>query len=261
MKTYSIRIHGAALNVAEEGEGGITLVFLHYWGGTSRTYQPVMRLLAGDFRSIAFDQRGWGRSSKEGDFSLASYASDTLALIRALELKNYILVGHSMGGKVAQLAASEQQDGLLGLALLAPAPASALPVPEAQRQMMLDSYQSREGVEAALNILSGKPLNREFHKQVIEDTLSGTAEAKAIWTREGMTADIASSTRRISVPAVVIVGSEDLVETEERLREEVPKAIPHATFNVLPGLGHLAPLEGPEDVCEAIRSFALSLAA
>ncbi|GAC1043977.1 alpha/beta fold hydrolase [Rhizobium sp. No.120] len=259
MKNYSIKIRGANLNVVEESGDGTTLVFLHYWGGTSRTYLPVMRLLAGDFRSIAFDQRGWGRSSKEGDFSLSSYASDTLALMQGLGLKSYILVGHSMGGKVAQLIASEQPEGLLGLALLAPAPASALPVSEAQRQMMFDSYQSREGIEAALSILSRRQLDEELRKQVIEDTLSGTAEAKATWVHEGMVADISSSTRRISVPTTVIVGSDDIVETVGRLRQEVPKTIPQAIFDVLPGLGHLAPLEGPAEVSQAIRRFASSL--
>lgn len=260
MKNYSVDIEGAKLDVIEYGEGDIALIFLHYWGGTSRTFQPVMRRLSDSFRCIAFDQRGWGRSSRDGDFSLASYAADTALLIDKLGVKRHVLVGHSMGGKVAQLVASEHRTGLLGLALIAPAPPSPMPVPEARRQAIFESYQSREGVKSVLSILSKKSLDETLYEQVIEDTLGGAPEAKSSWTGEGMLADISPAARRISVPSVVIVGDEDVVETESRLREEMPKAIADVTFDVLPGLGHLAPLEGPDAVAGAIRRFVLGLA-
>lgn len=94
-------VNGRELNVVDEGSGDIALVFLHYWGGSVRTYLSVMSLLADRFRCLAFDQRGWGRSSRDGDYSLDAYASDTIALIKALGLRRCVLVGHSMGGKVA----------------------------------------------------------------------------------------------------------------------------------------------------------------
>jgi len=127
-------------------------------------------------------------------------------------------------------------------------------------QAILESYQSREGVKTVLSILSKKSLDETLYEQVIEDTLSGAPEAKSSWPGEGMLADISAAARRISVPSVVIVGGEDVVETESRLREEIPKAIIEVTFDVLPGLGHLAPLEGPDAVAAAIRRFVLGLA-
>ncbi|WP_342342641.1 alpha/beta hydrolase, partial [Escherichia coli] len=56
----------------------------------------------------------------ESGYSIEDLARDAEGVISALELKRYILVGHSMGGKVAQLMASRQPEGLEGLVLIAP---------------------------------------------------------------------------------------------------------------------------------------------
>ena len=51
---------GLSLSYSDTGSGANTLVFLHYFGGSSRTWQPVIDLLAPDFRCVALDLRGWG---------------------------------------------------------------------------------------------------------------------------------------------------------------------------------------------------------
>src|SRR5579871_5418254 len=105
------------LRVEQAGTGSPTLVFLHYWGGSSRTWRHVIRRL-GAFRTVAIDQRGWGRSDAPASgYALADLAADARGVIAALGLDRYILVGHSMGSKVAQLIASECPPGLVGLAL------------------------------------------------------------------------------------------------------------------------------------------------
>lgn len=262
MHTMKITIGGAELNMREEGDGDVALVFLHYWGGSSRTWVPVMQRLSDRFRCIAFDQRGWGLSDKSGDYSLSAYADDTRRLIGALGLRRFVLVGHSMGGKIAQMIAqmTAQDDtsgtghnaGLQGLVLVAPAPAGAMPVPEAQREAMLASYQTREGAEQALTVLAGSPLSTEFRLQVIEDTVCGAPDAKAEWTTRGMIENVARPGASIAVPVSIIVGDRDIVEPEARLRQAVPALAPQARFEVLQGLGHLAPLEDPERVAVAI---------
>ena len=97
--TNNVRLH-----VEDQGQGATTLVFLHYWGGSSRTWREVIGALGPDVRCIAIDQRGWGRSDAPAEgYVLADLAADAEGVIGALGLERYILVGHSMGGKVAQL--------------------------------------------------------------------------------------------------------------------------------------------------------------
>jgi pimeloyl-ACP methyl ester carboxylesterase len=78
---------------------------------------------------------------------------------------------------------------------------------------------------------------------VIDDTLGGAPAAKAAWTQAGMTLDITEIVGDIIVPTTVIVGNADKVETEPLLRRELASRISGTEFIVLPGVGHLSPLE------------------
>ena len=102
---------------------GPTLVFLHYWGGSARTWNLVVDRLAGrDMLTVDF--RGWSRSSNlAGPYTLHQLADDTLAVIADAGVTEYVLVGHSMGGKVAQLVAATRPAGLRGIILVASGPA------------------------------------------------------------------------------------------------------------------------------------------
>jgi pimeloyl-ACP methyl ester carboxylesterase len=72
----------------------------------------VPNRLKTDFRCVAYDHRGWGESDKpETSYSVHDLANDAEALIQTLGLMRYVLIGHSMGGKVAQLLAAKRPGG------------------------------------------------------------------------------------------------------------------------------------------------------
>jgi 3-oxoadipate enol-lactonase len=254
MSRRIVKTNGAAIQVADSGAGEPALVFLHYWGGSSRTWQKVIDQLDGKPRSIALDQRGWGDSmATDGRYDLTAMADDVEGVARILNLREYVLVGHSMGGKIAQIVAARQPEELAGLVLVAPAPPTPMPIPEAQRAAMLDSYGSREGVQQALSVLAGGPLSSKLREQVIEDTLRGTSGAKRAWTERNMIEDVSAGLAAVTVPVTVVIGDRDQVEHEPALREIFARFLPHATFRVLAGIGHLSPLEAPDALADACR--------
>ena len=72
-----------------------TLVFLHHWGGTSRTGRKVTGELEGQFKTVSFDVRGWEKSDKTlAGYKLADLADEALSVLKALGIKQYVLVGH-----------------------------------------------------------------------------------------------------------------------------------------------------------------------
>src|SRR5260370_17234219 len=79
-------------------------------------------------------------------YKLADLADEALSLLKTLGIKQYVLVGHSMGGKVAQLIASRRSEGLVGLILVAPAQSTPRPNPAAIRQQHLHPYHNHETV-------------------------------------------------------------------------------------------------------------------
>ena len=250
-----VRVQGLDFQLRDGGDQQPALVFLHYWGGTGRTWGLVIRELAGRRRCVAPDLRGWGGSDKKADdYDLHTQADDVAAIIASLGLSQYILVGQSMGGKIAQILGARRPEGLKGLVLVAPAPPTPIAAPKEQRDAMLESYQTPAGVEFALSILTSRQLSPELRQQVIDDTLSGSQAAKAAWTQAGMTLDISDIVGNINVPTTIIVGDADKVETEPLLRREFAPRISGAEFIVLPGVGHLSSLEAPSELAAAITT-------
>ena len=248
---------GPTLFVHERHGDHPTLVFLHYYGGSSRTWAPIIEALPRDMGVIAPDLRGWGRSERSTEgHTLAGYADDVEAVLANTQVGEYVLVGHSMGGKIAQLIASRRPAGLRGVVLVAPAPPTALALPLEVRAGMVAAYDTRESIEGALeHVLTGRPLTPQQREQVIEDSMSGTPEARLAWPMEISQTDITDAVRRIEVPVLVLSGDTDKVDTTDTLEAELMPRLAHAELRVLPGVGHLVPLEAPEEAARSIAAF------
>jgi pimeloyl-ACP methyl ester carboxylesterase len=96
------------LNIVGEvrGRGDTALVFLHGWGGDREYWKNQVEVFAADYRVVTIDQAGFGESGKDRKVWTADgLAGDVEAVVKALGLKRVILVGHSMGGSIALLAA------------------------------------------------------------------------------------------------------------------------------------------------------------
>ena len=88
-------------------------VFLHYWGGSRRTFAPVIASLSSRC-TVVYDRRGWGAARDlPGPYGINQLADDVLDVVRELGLDRYVLVGHSMGGRW-HLAAPRNLEGLTG---------------------------------------------------------------------------------------------------------------------------------------------------
>jgi pimeloyl-ACP methyl ester carboxylesterase len=256
-----IHSNGIRLHVEDRGVGAPALVFLHYWGGSSRTWRHVIDAMAPGYRTIAIDQRGWGRSDAPDDgYALEDLANDASGVINALGLDRYIVVGHSMGGKVAQLLASRQPKGLVGMVLVAPSPPSPLGLALEVRQGMVGAYTSRESVIATVEqVLAGSPLAPDDLESVIADSLRGASAAKAAWPLAASQEDITRAVVKVTVPTLVISGTLDRVDPPTVLERELLPRIPQAALHLLPGVGHLSPLEAPKELAGLIRAFAIAV--
>ncbi len=261
MALHTIETTGARLAVRDAGDGDPALVFLHYWGGSARTWDPVLGCLARTVRGVVLNQRGWGGSvATDGRYELDALADDVLAVTDALAVRRFVVVGHSMGGKVAQVVAGRRTPGLEGLVLVAPAPPTPMAVPEEVRAGMVASYQSRDGVLQALGVLAGSALPPVLQEQVIADTLGGEAAARRAWPERGMTQDVSEALQGVTLPVQVLIGERDQVEREAVLRPALSRLLPQAGFTVVPDAGHLLPLEAPGAVAAACEAMLSALA-
>lgn len=242
-----VPVAGGSLTVQRRSGRGPTLLLLHYWGGSRRTWDPMLAHLDPQTPVASYDHRGWGRSNTlTGPFDLEQLAADATAVITALQT-DVILVGHSMGGKVAQLVAAGSPSALTGLILIAPAPPDPpTTVTREFQHELAHAYDSRETVAAALDhVLTATALPTSVRSAVIEDSLSAAAAARTEWPLRGIAENITPAAERISAATTVIAGGRDLVEPVEVLRRHLLPFIPHAHLRVLDAVGHLIPLEAP----------------
>jgi len=259
-----LSLNGIELNIQDRGNGMPAIIFLHYWGGSSRTWADVITALPAAYRTIAPDLRGWGDSSApvNNDYALIDFVRDILAMVEALSVRQYVLVGHSMGGKIAQLLASLHPRGLVGLVLIAPAPPMPLSLFPDARQAMENAYSSPGAVDMAIDhMLSAKPLSPKLRQQIAEDSLRGAAQAKIAWPKDTSQEDICRDVAGITLPTVIIGGELDRVDNIAVLKSDLLPLIPQAILHELPGTGHLSPLESPKEIAVIVGEFVEQLVA
>jgi pimeloyl-ACP methyl ester carboxylesterase len=240
---------------------GPTLVLLHYWGGSSRTWDPVIQRLPGR-DALTIDARGWSRSCElPGPFTLEQQAADVGAVLAEAGVSDYVLVGHSMGGKVAQLVAAERPAGLRGLVLVAPAPARPAPTitPEYQMQLAHAYDDAASRAFARDEVLTATALPDPLKAQVERDSAAAAGPARLEWPLHGIAEDVSARAQAIAVPALVVAGEHDRVEPPALLRENLLPYLASAEFAVVPGSGHLLPLEAPDDLSAHIERFVAGL--
>ena len=243
----------APLHSGESGYGPATLVFLHCFGGSGKAWAQVAELLGESWRCVMPDLRGFGDSNPLPDhYALADAADDVLALVESLGLDRYTLVAHSMGGKIALAIAARQPPGLIQLVLLAPSPPSPEPITSEERTQLLASYASRAAAEIAIRKSCHHHLPKAIFTQAVNDRLRTSPAAWRWWLEQGSKADISMNLTPISIPCQVLVGELDVNTPPSLIQAEVMPHLLVGKLQIVPGAGHLLPLEVPNVVAQAI---------
>ncbi len=245
------------LHVSHWGSAGPAIVFLHYFAGSCFDWAMVASALAAECRCIAPDLRGFGHSTAPPSRAFAhrveDYADDVEIIASAFGLERFVLVGHSMGGKIAMTYAARAPQALAALVLVAPSPPTPEPMPEATRADMLVTYGSRDAARKTVQRITAKCLTRAVTRRLESDMLRCTRRAWDAWLLEGSRENIAERMHSIRVPTHLIAGERDPVMQLDMLQREVRDRIQGTTMSIASGAGHLVPIEAPESVIGAVR--------
>ncbi len=127
MEPRSIRLpgtHGLHLHALEWSREGTLLLFLHGFSNDAHVWDRVAPVLAPHYRVVALDQRGHGDSDRdpEGRYDHETMARDANAAIESLGASRAVIVGHSLGGRVAMRFAGLFPEKLAGLVIVDSAP-------------------------------------------------------------------------------------------------------------------------------------------
>ena len=252
------RINNTVLNVFEAGVGNYnktrpSLVFLHYFGGSSQSWTEVIARLADDYHCVAPDLRGFGASDDSAEsYTIEDYADDVQELIALLKLETFVLIGHSMGGKFALALAARNPKGLQSLILLAPSPPTPESISENERNRLLTTRGNRcVATETVCKAVTLK-LPAEIFERAVNDNLRSSEKAWRAWLERESRIDISAIMPNVAVPVLVLSGENDKGIDKDLLEREVVRRIEGAKLIVIPDAGHLLPLEVPETASKLI---------
>ena len=225
------------------------LVFAHYFGGSARSWGPLLKAL-GSGDHVARDLPGFGGSEPPADPSLEAYADHFAGLAGG---RDWIAVGHSMGGKIALAAAAKPSINLIGVILIAASPPTPEPMPEAERRASLMGYESR-GFARQQFTKAAPRLSSALLDVCIEDQLRVARPAWKWWLEEGSRVDISANTDRINLPVLVISPEDDQV-LGPVAATGIASALANATLRTVADAGHFAALERPAAVARLIEAY------
>ena len=190
-----------------------------------------------------------------GPYTVDSYADVVAAKIDQRGLAQTVLLGHSMGGKVALALAARRPPTVCSLVLLAPSPPTPEPITDSARAALLAQWAIHDAAERTLAGITGRALSEDARNRAIDDLTRCGKAAWSAWLNFGSREDIAAAMPRISVPVALLSGSCDTVLPTALISREVAARLCNASMGIIPGAGHLLTLEAPDAVAAAIVSF------
>jgi len=242
--------------------GGPTLLMLHGMGGGHLSFAPQVETLASaGYRAVAWDMPGYGHSAPIEPYTFKGLAQSCVHLIENLKCQRVMLLGHGMGGMVAQEVVARRPDLVSRLVLCGTSPAFGDPDGTWQREFItgrsapLEAGKSMADLAELLvpqmvgpgSLPEGVRLATHCMGQVPAATWRRALECVTTFDRR---ADLGN----IRVPTLVIAGEHDRNAAPDMMKKMADR-IANATFVAMKGIGHLQNLEAPDDFDGLLLNF------
>ena len=272
----TININSETIAYTDEGKGERTLLFVHGLSSNLDSWKKNIQGLTGDYRCVAIDLPGYGKSSRiKTDYSLAEYADILNAIADKMELKNVILVGHSMGGQIAMHSVLKYPKTYEKLILIAPAGIETFTEQEAT--IMKTAYTPAMVVNTSDDqILANYKMN--FHsfpedaQAMVDDRVAmksaedfpDYAETVVNNIHAMLEEPVINKIENIEIPVLMIFGKNDMLipnkyfhpsESIESLVKTSEEKFKELEVKTIDEAGHFVNFEKAEKVNEEIRDF------
>ncbi len=244
------QIAGQNIYYIEHGKQGTPIVFVHGAGASHLVWGLQVRALGEVARAVALDLPGHGRSDPPGRTSVDAYRDVVLGLLDALGFERAVIVGHSMGGAIAQTLALSHPDRVAGLSLVGTG--ARLRVLPAILDGVLNDFENIAGLVVEYSY--APDLDPEFRKRA-EDEFRACPAAV---THGDFSAcnqfDAMTRLAEIRAPALVVCGREDRL-TPTKYSVYLATNLPHAYLVLIDHAGHSVMIEQPDEVNKTLIDF------
>ena len=227
------------------------VILIHGAGGNHLSWPPQIRRLPG--KSIhALDLPGHGKSTGMGRHSIAEYAEDLAAFMKALKMRNAVLVGISMGSGIALALALKYPDKVSGLVLLGAGPKLRV------ASKILESLGNPNLFESAVNLINENCFSAKTSQRLKDLSKRTMLEMRPPVLLGDFIAcdqfDVSGRLQEIKIPTLVVCGAEDKM-TPLKYSESLRDAIAGSQLEVLKDAGHMLMVEQPQAMADILVKF------
>jgi 3-oxoadipate enol-lactonase len=243
----------------EMGEGE-TIVFLHGFCGSMEYWDKVTPKLSRDYHVIVIDLRGHGNSStSDVPFTIDDMAKDIKEVLESLQVGQFYLIGHSLGGYVTLSLVEHYPEKMKGYALIH---STAFPDSEEAKtgRMIASKSIDRDGVKPFIDGLIPKLFSDDSLinlKEEVENTRKIGYSTNSKAAQQTLLAMKARPDRNIvlekkNIPVLLVAGDHDkIIPVEKSFSVEGN----HILTKIISESGHMSMLEKPDTLVEVIREF------
>jgi 3-oxoadipate enol-lactonase len=261
-----------SLYYEETGQGEPVLLVPPSWWPAATWNVEVVPFLNQHYRTIIFDCRGTGRSSKPKDgYTVQQFAQDAIALVSHLKIFRCHVVGFALGGQIVQAMAIARPDLVATLTMAAAGPGSKTLSggprdlsPEAAREISKMGFE--QYIKSHINN-DGMAFNPDFYR---EHRARATALADALWSGQStveqfryheearLTWDALAKAPEVKLPALILCGADDDVNrrgsTPVGTARRLGELVPGAELALIPGVRHMTFWDG-DGALKALQDF------
>jgi pimeloyl-ACP methyl ester carboxylesterase len=240
-----IIVAGQVVDYSDEGKGPV-LLMVHGWRDQKTTWQPLIKALKTDFRCVAIDLPNFGASSdNESVVDLAGFANALAQFVEKISLKDYILVGHSMGGQIGIYAVGQ---GILHPKKLILIASAGVRDDSASKRKVLKAgaVVFRRFIPTAAKKKLYQAIGSDYdpslkptHKAIIDAVLS---------------ADVQHEAALIQAPTLLVYGSKD-TSTPPKHGQVFHKLIMGSRYTEILGGDHWIHQKAATEIAEAMKAF------
>ncbi|WP_051007921.1 alpha/beta fold hydrolase [Psychroflexus torquis] len=271
-----ISIANEKIAFTDEGSGEKTLVFIHGLSSNLKSWYKNVSALKADYRCIALDLPGYGKSTKNSTtYSLKDYAGFLNSFIEIMNLTNVVLLGHSMGGQVAVITVLDAPENFINLVLVASAGIETFSEKEAM--VMKASYTTAIVEESTPEQIRNNfemnfyqfPEDAEFmvrERIAMRDTDDMNIYSEVVVNNIHAMLDepIIDRLSSIEIPVLMIYGKNDLLipnkyfhpsQDIRSLVKDAKERISTLKVRLIDEAGHFVNFEKPDEVNEEIKQF------
>ena len=255
-------------NVTVLGQGTQPMLFAHGFGCDQNMWRFLVPAFADDYRIVLFDYVGSGRSDlaaydAERYGSLDGYAQDVLDVCHALDLRDVILVGHSVSAMVGVLAANREPERFAHLIMVGPSPRYLNEPPDyvggfepADIDGLLETMD-RNYIGWATGLapaIMKNPDRPELGAELTESFCSTDPVIARRFASATFLSDNRADLARVRVPTLVLQCSEDII-APTTVGEYVHEQIPGSALRIMEATGHCPHMSAPEETIALVREY------